>query len=71
MSDLFYHAKCDPLQCTDDAGHDFTGWREFDDGLGGEMVCAKCGVGAMEHSMALDMEFDVFSSIAREDQSDG
>jgi len=34
MTDVFYHAKRDPLQCTDDAGHDFTGWREFDDVFG-------------------------------------
>lgn len=31
--------------------HDFQGWREFDDGLGGETVCSKCGIGAMEWSI--------------------
>lgn len=31
--------------------HDFKGWREFDDGLGGETVCTKCGIGAMAESM--------------------
>lgn len=65
MGEVFYHAKRDPLKCVDDDGHDFKGWREFDDGCGGETVCAKCGVGAMEHSIALDAEHDVFGSIAR------
>lgn len=31
--------------------HHFTGWRAFDDGLGGETACAKCGMGAMSHSL--------------------
>lgn len=31
--------------------HDFSGWREFDDGLGGEQFCSKCGTGAMQWSM--------------------
>ncbi len=31
--------------------HEFGGWREFEDGSGGEQVCAKCGIGAMAHSM--------------------
>lgn len=30
--------------------HDFTGWREFDDGSGGEQVCSKCGMGAMSYT---------------------
>lgn len=34
--------------------HDFQGWREFDDGCGGETVCAKCGIGAMAHTLSLD-----------------
>ena len=34
--------------------HDFKGWREFDDGLGGERVCTKCGMGAMEHTLRND-----------------
>lgn len=29
--------------------HDFGGWREFDDGLGGEAFCQRCGMGAMAH----------------------
>ena len=35
----------------DECKHDFQGWREFADGRGGESVCTKCGIGAMEHSM--------------------
>ena len=27
--------------------HEFSGWREFDDGRGGEQFCQKCGAGAM------------------------
>lgn len=31
--------------------HDFQGWREFEDGGGGEQVCTRCGMGAMSHSL--------------------
>jgi hypothetical protein len=31
--------------------HQFDGWREFEDGLGGEQFCQRCGMGAMPHSM--------------------
>lgn len=31
--------------------HDFQGWREFEDGSGGEQVCSRCSLGAMSHSM--------------------
>ncbi len=31
--------------------HDFQGWRNFEDGSGGETVCKRCGMGAMSHSM--------------------
>lgn len=31
--------------------HQFHGWREFDDGRGGERVCKNCGLGAMSHDM--------------------
>lgn len=31
--------------------HTFSGWREFEDGLGGEQVCELCGLGAMSHSL--------------------
>lgn len=37
--------------CRVECEHEFTGWREFDDGLGGEAVCAKCGTGAFDWSM--------------------
>lgn len=29
--------------------HEFSGWREFENG--GEQFCQKCGLGAMAHSM--------------------
>lgn len=35
----------------DACDHDFKGWREFEDGNGGEQVCTKCGTGAMRHSL--------------------
>lgn len=31
--------------------HDWKGLREFDDGLGNEAVCTRCGTGAMAHDM--------------------
>lgn len=31
--------------------HEFTGWRDFPDGNGGEQICAKCGMGAMAHTL--------------------
>ena len=31
--------------------HEFSGWREFPDGLGGEQVCKKCGLGALAYSL--------------------
>lgn len=31
--------------------HDWQGWREFEDGCGGEQVCSRCGMGAMSHSL--------------------
>ena len=31
--------------------HDFKGWRNFEDGTGGERVCSNCGLGAQEWSM--------------------
>lgn len=33
--------------------HDFGGWRDFDDGRGGEQFCQKCGHGAMAWSMRM------------------
>lgn len=31
--------------------HEFSGWRDFEDGRGGERTCVKCGMGAMAHSL--------------------
>lgn len=31
--------------------HEFGGWREFEDGSGGETFCQRCGTGSMSHSM--------------------
>ena len=31
--------------------HVFEGWREHEDGMGGEQVCKHCGVGAMWHTL--------------------
>lgn len=47
IGDLFIHFAAPPCM------HDFKGWREFADG-GGEQVCTKCGMGAMEHTMRND-----------------
>lgn len=47
---IFYHERCVPL-----CDHSFGGWREHDDGLGGEQVCSKCGMGAMEWTLSLDI----------------
>lgn len=41
---LFLHAA---LICE----HSFQGWREFDDGNGGERFCSKCGLGAMSYDL--------------------
>jgi hypothetical protein len=42
---------CDFIPSSDACKHDFQGWREFDDGNGGEQVCTKCGMGAMTYSL--------------------
>lgn len=44
-------AMCGPPKCD----HDFQGWREFEDGLGCEQVCTKCGIGAMAWTLSLDI----------------
>jgi hypothetical protein len=44
-------AMCGPPKCD----HDFKGWREFEDGRGGEQVCTKCGLGAMAWTLSLDI----------------
>lgn len=49
--ETFFHAMPDIEKCTDGGDHDFQGWRDFDDGSGGEQVCSKCGVGAMAWSL--------------------
>lgn len=50
MDKIFIHAKPKAPECD----HDFRGWREFEDGNGGEQVCTKCGMGAMAHTLSLD-----------------
>lgn len=44
---LFVHATPKPDACD----HHFQGWREIDGGLGGEQICTKCGIGAMEYTL--------------------
>ena len=31
--------------------HEFTGWRMFEAGNGGEQVCKHCGMGAMDYTL--------------------
>jgi hypothetical protein len=45
--ELLLHVTPDPDACK----HNFKGWREFEDGNGGETVCDKCGMGAMTYSL--------------------
>ena len=47
----FFHVTPKPDACD----HDFKGWREFEDGLGGEQVCTKCGMGAMTYSLRMGL----------------
>lgn len=44
---VFVHVTPSPDNCE----HDFKGWRTFADGRGGEQVCKKCGMGAMEYTL--------------------
>ena len=47
---LFMHITSKPEACD----HDFQGWREVSiegQGGGGETVCTKCGMGAMEYTL--------------------
>lgn len=46
-SDVFIHLTPKADACK----HDFKGYREFADGNGGEAVCTKCGIGAMEWTL--------------------
>ena len=39
------------IHTTPKCEHEFAGWREFEDGNGGEQVCTKCGIGAMSASL--------------------
>ena len=47
FASLFMHTMPRSGACD----HDFQGWREIDAGRGGEQVCTKCGIGAMEHTL--------------------
>lgn len=49
--EIFFHARRNEELCRDGQKHDWQGWREIDGGRGGERVCSKCGMGAMEHSL--------------------
>lgn len=50
VPELFFHAHR-----KNDCSHEWGGWRDFDDGRGGEQVCKKCGLGAMAHTLSLDI----------------
>lgn len=39
------------FMCPPACFHDFSGWRNFEDGSGGEMACSKCGMGAMAFTL--------------------
>ncbi len=43
----YYCACADGGPCE----HEFSGWREFEDGSGGEQFCQRCGMGAMAHTV--------------------
>ena len=34
--------------------HEWGGWREFEDGNGGEQICTRCGTGIMNHCMRFE-----------------
>ena len=42
-----FHVTPSPDACD----HEWGGWRNFEDGNGGEQVCKKCGMGAMAHTL--------------------
>lgn len=50
-AEAFFHSLPKAPVCE----HDFQGWRKFEDGRGGERVCTKCGMGAMAHTLSLDI----------------
>ena len=39
------------IEPKDDCKHEFAGWREFEDGNGGESFCKYCGIGAMAYTL--------------------
>lgn len=58
-SQVSFHASSGGCYCDCANGgpceHEFEGWREFDDGRGGERVCKKCGCGAMSHTLHMGL----------------
>lgn len=52
---LAFHVQHNEEFCTNGEKHDWQGWREFEPNEygagGGETVCARCGLGAMSHSL--------------------
>lgn len=53
-ADILVHVSGAGCYCACPTGpceHEFTGWREFEDDSGGELVCEHCGLGAMMHDM--------------------
>lgn len=52
-----YEMQCGPVVTmhvmpkADACDHDFKGWQADADGLGGQQVCAKCGMGAMAYTL--------------------
>lgn len=46
-SHFFFHAAPAPDYCK----HEWGGWRDFEDGRGGEQVCKLCGMGAMAYTL--------------------
>ena len=49
-TEVLLHLAARPAPCQ----HDFQGWREFEDGRGGETVCKHCGLGAMAWTLRND-----------------
>jgi hypothetical protein len=52
--EVFAHMTPKPEICVGNpptAEHEFTGWRMFADGNGGEQACKHCGLGAMTYSL--------------------
>ncbi len=51
------HGSTEECYCACASGgpcqHEWGGWREFEDGNGGEQFCQRCGMGIMSHDMWL------------------